>query len=180
MEPGNLTELIQCHLATELFDYDIVVDWSIHLMANGIESENILILASFSKPVDPFEIRPYVTATLADLYLPEFTGIMAKLHKARYHVREIIDGHSVRHQLKQLADLCVNTEYNYGLKTFYLLYFGWIELDEIGVNFYYKEATRTNIDQILNREACIWVEKFEELEKNLPSASNAHKHDYSQ
>lgn len=178
MESSNLTELLQCHLAIELFDYDIAIDWSHNLMAIGIESENILILASFSKPVDPFEIRPYVTAALADLHLPEFTGTRAKLRKARYHLKEIINEHSVRNQLKQLADLCVKTEYKYGLITFYLLYHGWNELDDIGVNLYYKGATISNIDQIVKKEANDWVKQFDELQENMPTTSDAHKQGY--
>ncbi len=178
MESSNLTELIQCHLAIELFEYDLAIDWALHLMANGIESENILILSSFSKPADQFEIRPYVTGALADLHLSEFIGIRAKLRKARYHLNEIIENNSVRKQLKQLTDLCVKTEYNYGLIKFYLLYHGWNELDETGVNLYYKEATRSNIDQIVKKEANEWLGRFEELEKNLPTTLDAHKQGY--
>jgi len=178
MVPSNLTELIQCHLAIELFDYDIAIDWSLNLMANGIESENILILSSFSKPADPFEIRPYITAALADLHLQEFTGIRAELRKARYHLTEVLDDCSVRNQLKQLADLCVKTEYDYGLTPFYLLYHGWNEVDEEGVNLYYKGATQSNIDRIVKEEASKWLGQFEELEQSLPTASDAHKQGY--
>jgi len=167
MESRNLTELIQCHLAIDLFDYDLVIDWALNLMANGIESENILNLSSFSKPTDQFEIRPYVTASLGDLHLTEYSGLIAKLRKARYHLIEIIDDHSVRKQLKQLADLCVETEYNHGLLTFYELYHGWNDLDEIGVNFYNEEATKSNIDRIVKKEALDWLIQFEEQQKKL-------------
>lgn len=178
MVSSNLTELIQCHLAIESFDYDIAIDWSLNLITNGIESENILILSSFSKPANLFEIRPYVSAALADHNFPEFTGITGKLHKARYHLIEIINDLLVRKQLKQLADLCVKLEYKYGLVPFYLLYHGWNELDDIGVNLYYEGATTSNIDQIVKKEANDWVRQFDEIQKNLPTTLDAHKQGY--
>jgi len=179
MKSSNLTELIQCHLAIELFEYAFAIDWALNLMTNGIESENILILSSFSKPIDQYEIRPYVTAALVDLHLPEFTGIRAKLQKARYHLNEIIGNHAIRQQLKQLAELCVSTEYNYGLYPFYLLYFGWWDLDDNGVNYHYEGATKSNIEQIVKEEANKWLGQFEEYQKNLPTTSDAHKQGYS-
>lgn len=58
----NLSFLMQCHLETVDFNYDVAVDWAIDLMMQGIETENVLILSSFSKPVNAFEIRSYVRA----------------------------------------------------------------------------------------------------------------------
>ena len=46
------TELLPWHRGVEHFDYGPVIDWAIELIRNGQETENVLILASFSKPID--------------------------------------------------------------------------------------------------------------------------------
>ena len=60
------TELLQWHKAIEHFDYNPAVDWAIELIRNGVTSENVLIVASFSKPVDREEIRPYIAGALKE------------------------------------------------------------------------------------------------------------------
>ena len=60
------TELLQWQKAIEHFDYNPAVDWAIELIRNGVTSENELIVASFSKPVDREEIRPYIAGALKE------------------------------------------------------------------------------------------------------------------
>ncbi len=41
----------------------------------------------------------------------------------------------------------------YGLYPFYLLFHDWWELDDLGFNFYWPEATKSNINSIVQKEA---------------------------
>jgi hypothetical protein len=66
-----ILRLIQSHKELEHFDYSKAVDWAIDLIRQGKETDNVLMLASFSKPIDRFEISPYVTNVLNDLGLQE-------------------------------------------------------------------------------------------------------------
>ncbi len=59
-------EILKWHRTVEAFDYSIAVDWAIESLQNKIETENILILASFFKPIDKNEIQDYVSAALRD------------------------------------------------------------------------------------------------------------------
>ena len=43
---------------------------------------------------------------------------------------------------------------------FYLLYYGWSDLEEIGYNFHYEGATLENIEEILKEQAKIWIDKY--------------------
>lgn len=52
------TELLLWHNGIENFDYAPAIDWAIELLKKGIETENVLIVASFSKPVEREEIKP--------------------------------------------------------------------------------------------------------------------------
>lgn len=153
-------KLIQCHLSIDYFDYDFAVDWAIDLIRQGKETENILMLASFSKPVDSNEIRSYVSAVLDDLKLEEKHGEAAITSKIYFELAEILNGISIRKNLESLYKLCLAYDHNYGLSPFYFLYYAWLELVEIRVNFYYEGANLENIEALLKKEASDWIDKF--------------------
>lgn len=157
-----LLRLIQSHKQIEIFDYSKAVDWAIDLIREGKETENILMLASFSEPVDRFEIRPYVTNVLNDLGLDELDCKSAFFAETHYRLNEILNDREIRKNLRSLYQLCVDNDYESELMNFYLIYHGWDELEEIGVNYYFEEADLNNIDEILKTEARKWIGKYVE------------------
>lgn len=165
-ERKDILRLIQSHKAINHFDYDL----AINLIKQGKETDNVLMLASFSKPVDRLEIRPYVTAVLGDLKLKELEGNEAVIAKAHYHLTEILDDNSTRKNLHFLYQLCLDNDHELGLMGFYLLYHGWHELEDIGVNYYYDDANLENIEEALKKEAILWIEKYidRKEEKAMP------------
>ena len=86
-----LTEMIQWHNAIDTFDYSLVVDWAINSMERGVQNESMLMLASFSKPVDSFEIKPYLYHALKDLGLEEKYGEWSVVAQAHYFLNQIIN-----------------------------------------------------------------------------------------
>lgn len=48
----EIQRLVQSHKALESFDYKFAVDWAIDLIREGKKTENILMLASFSEPIE--------------------------------------------------------------------------------------------------------------------------------
>jgi hypothetical protein len=159
VERQDITKLLQGHQAIKHFDYDIAIDWALHLVEQGIETENILILASFSKPADSFEIKPYLKQALEEQNLTELNEDSAVDAKAHYHLAEILNNLAVRRNLRELQTLCIDNNYRRDLMPFYLLYHGWIELEEMGINLYYEEADMNNIEDILRRDAKKWIEE---------------------
>lgn len=182
-EEQLILKLIQSHKELEHFDYSIAVDWAIDLIRQGKETENVLMLASFSQPIDRFEISPYVTNVLNDLGLEELDYKSAVIAETHYHLNEILSGHEIRKNLQSLYQLCVDNDYESGLMTFYLIYHGWDELEEMGVNYYFDGADLNNIEDELKKEARKWIDKYvhgkedesieqqriEEKEKTLPT-----------
>jgi len=156
----NLSKLIQCHKEILGFNYDMTVDWAIELINSGIENENVCMLASFSKPTDSREIKPFVSAVLKELKLGEKEGKEATLSLINYHLTEIIQDKSIRDNLRSLYEICTDSNFGFGLMNFYLLYHGWNELDEMGVNFYYDGADKSNIEKIIKKEAINWIENY--------------------
>ncbi len=160
VERQNISNLVQCHNSIEQFDYDITVDWAIDLIREGKETENILMLASFTKPVDSREIRNYVSAVLTDLNLEEKQVDAAMLGKIHFELVEILNSCSARKNLESLYKSCLEHDHKYGLSTFYMLYYAWLDLDEFGYQLYYEGATLENIESILKKEAQNWIEEF--------------------
>jgi hypothetical protein len=161
----DISKLVPYHHGIEHFNSDLTVDWAIDLIESGIETDNVLMLASFSKPVDSVEIRPYVSAVLADLDLEEKEGGEAIFALIEHYLSRIIIGDSIRGYLTLLYDLFLekdgfNNNDNFGLMPFYLLYHGWSELEDVGVNYYFEGANLDNIEDVTKGQAQIWIDKF--------------------
>jgi len=161
---NKYTELLQWHIGVDLFDYDPVIEWSIHMLQKGIETENMLILASFSKPVDREEIKPYVSGVLKDLKLEEKIGEYSIVSNCYYHVQQIIDEYAKRKNLSSLYNIHLENNYPEYTNPFYLLYHGWSDLETEGFNYYYDGATLDNIENVVKLESQKFIYKY--IDKN--------------
>ncbi len=155
---NTLSEYMRTH-STPPFDYDLAVDWAIELMKLGDETENVLMLASFSKPVDSLEISPYLSSVLTDQGLGQVSGEEAKKMKAKFYALQILESNQIRYYLDLLTDFCMETNYNKELMPFYMLRHGWMELEEMGVNYYYDGVNLSNIERAIKHEAKVWLDK---------------------
>ena len=156
----SLTHKIKLHRTITPFNYDMTVDWALELLNEEVETENILILASFSKPVDSEEIQPYVSAVLNDLGIDEKAAIENPLAYINFYIDQIRKKQNIRINLKEMNDLCVHYDYKFGLSPFYLLHYAWQDLETEGFNFYYEKATLDNIEEIACIEAREWSNKY--------------------
>ena len=160
MDFDKYTELLRWHNGVELFDYNPTIDWAIYMIQKGIEPENMLILASFSKPVDREEIKPYVSGVLKDLNLEELIGEYSIVSNCYYHVQQIIDEYEVRKNLFSLYSIHLDNNYPDYTSPFYLLYHGWSDLETEGFNYYYDGATLNNIEMVVNLESQKFISKY--------------------
>jgi len=158
MNLPSSTELIRCHAGSTNFNYDVAVDWAVELLSNNIETEAILILGAFAKPVDAFEIRNYVNDALKELGLEPYSGEHAIMAEIQYLLNQILNNVKIRDCLKRLYDLANETDYKYGLMPFYMIYHGWTELEDMGVNYYCKGQTPNDLELELREEASNWVQ----------------------
>ena len=164
MNYEKYTELLQCHLGVELFDYNPTIDWAMYMIQKGIETENILILASFSKPVDREEIKPYVSGVLKDLKLEEKIGEYSLVSNCYYHVQQIIQEYEKRKNLSSLYNIHLESNYPEFTSPFYLLYHSWADLETEGFNYYYEGVTLDNIETVINLESQKFIAKY--IDKN--------------
>ena len=154
------TEILQWHNGIAHFDYDLSIDWAIELIRRGVESENVLIVASFSKPVDREEIRPYISGALKELGLAEKYGDYSLIANAHYDLDQILNGHEVRGNLFKLKSLYLETDFDRRLQPFYLLYHAWRALEEYGENYYFEGVDLNNIELVLKQQAQLWIDEY--------------------
>ena len=160
IDQEKYTALLQWHNGIEYFDYNPAIDWALELIKKGIETENVLIIASFSRPVDRDEIKPYISEALNELKLTEKYGEYSIVANAHYYLEQILNDHQLRKNLTKLYQICLNADMDKRLMPFYLLYHGWDELEEIGVNYYFEGADLDNKEKVLKEQAKIWIDKY--------------------
>lgn len=153
-------KLIRAHQALDPFNYKIAVDWATELIREGKETDNILILASFSEPLEKQEIRPYVTAVLDDLGIKEIPCTDEVIAKTHFQLLKILKDTDIRNSLGLLSQICVANDFDPRIMNFYLLHHAWNELEEIGANFYFDGADLDNIGSILKKEAEKWIDRY--------------------
>ncbi|MCW4470364.1 hypothetical protein OGH69_15425 [Flavobacterium sp. MFBS3-15] len=156
----HITSYIQTHKYDNYFNYDLAVDWAIMLLENGLETPNLLMLASFGPPIESREISPYIAAVLKDMGLQLLEGDEALSVILRYYSTEIILNNSLRNNLGRLHKLAMEKDLPPDLMPFYLLYYAWDDLD-YGIDFtgYYPGATLENIESLLKKEAFEWLDR---------------------
>lgn len=153
-------ELLQWHSGVELFDYDQTVDWAIEMIQKGVETENLLIIASFSKPTDREEIKPYIIGVLQEFDLEEKYGYYSTISHVHYYLELILCDHEIRRCLETLYHLSLEKDGDHGIFVFFTLYHAWSDLETEGYNYYYEGATLDNIESILKMEAQNWINTY--------------------
>lgn len=152
----HILRLIQSHKGLDDFDYSIAVDWATGLIRSGSESPNVQMLASFTQPINQFEIRPYLTSVLSEMGLQEFDGREATISAIYFHVVEILNNESIREHLRSLNKICLENGYDSELMNFYILNHEWEELEQMGDSFYGDKSNSSLLVE-LKEEAKRWV-----------------------
>lgn len=164
LEKSKFTRLIQSHRGFDAFRYDCCVDWAIELLQKGIITDNVEMLASFSKPVNYWEIKHYVGNVLKDFNLEEFEGKKALASKAYFYIWSILNNEGIiLHHLRTLCQMCIDDDYEESIYPFYLLKYSWEDLEDLGMSCHYPNVTFNNFFETVLNEANVWMKNFEEL-----------------
>jgi len=157
---SDLTYKIAAFADVQDVHADDAIDWAVEMIELGYESRSLGMLASLSKPANYFEVIGHVKEAVTELGLKMKRGDAAVLSYASYYVHQILRGDRVRENLTELYKFCRNREYEDLVYDFYLLYWAWDHLDfEDGDhNHYWDGARRNNIEEIVVREAEVWIE----------------------
>lgn len=152
-------------LANKVFQQDSAeewIDWAIAMIEAGFESTHLFILAGLSPRLNRFEFDEIVNKTLQEHSLDKATNEDLVNDYVYYLIGEALAGNlPTKTVLDKLRSVCRYKNYDDGLLPFYLLAYAKEELEELGVQFYWKDADKSNIDSIIRDEFLAWKRNYE-------------------
>lgn len=142
------------------------VEWALEMMEAGYESDNLYILAGISKPYNQFELQDLTHKTLAYLNL-EIKDRLLTIRNYVYYIitKTIIQPTNYLTILKEIKDICIDLDMDSAYMDFYLLYFAKDDLNESENQWYWDDANRSNIDQIIKENFQKYLNKIDYKEK---------------
>jgi len=138
------------------------IDWALEMMEAGFESEHLFILAGISRKLNRFEFDGIVNRTLKELSLDKATNEEITKGNIYYLISEALDAKmTMKAVLDKLRKLCQERNYDEELLPFYSLAYAQEELEELGVQFYWKDADNSNINSIIKAKLQEWKINYE-------------------
>jgi hypothetical protein len=141
-------------------DFDMrLVDWAFKMLESGHDTEALRILSGETTPFNQFEIQTLVDQALQEL------GITPIPHRdaaaktlASIRVQEALDGKSsTEATLSELSRLYVELNHHPDIQNFYLLHFASKDLKNNDVQWYWPDANKDNIDQVVKDYFRSWI-----------------------
>ena len=155
-------ELIAARLYLDMAISKDLIDWAVSMLESGFDSSSVRVLAGLSEPLDRIEVLEYFKRAKTELNIPEISREDAITFYGCDICRKILRGEiSPSDGAKRIYEIFQNDDNN---KDFLI----WLKIDDaigyVSSNEYpysYPEMTRTNIDEIIRREARGFLNKHE-------------------
>lgn len=168
-----ITRLLPYHKLVEPFDYNLAVEWALNLLEAGSTDADVLMLASFEREPNRFEIIPYLNRVITEAEpSPENTDKAVSLIAALY-CNELLKGNSIVSNLGKLNALHLTSSYA-DLTTFYLLFYAWEDFFHCGETLsYYFDTTPERIEDDIKQEAQKFIDALSQ--NRIPTAPDGTK-----
>lgn len=129
---------------------NVWINWAIEMLIAGYNSESLLFLAGENENTNQFELQNLANKTLDELGL-DFSDKDKVINDYVYYLIDeaILGKKSYLSVLRALKDLCVELGYISFLYDFYSLYYAQEDLKFYTHQWYWKNANRENINQII-------------------------------
>ncbi|MEA5509757.1 hypothetical protein VB715_08270 [Crocosphaera sp. UHCC 0190] len=138
-----------------------IIDWAVSLLMMDYDSPSLRILAGLTHVNNRQEITYYVDKTLQEFNVYKLEGKAAVLAYTAVLLKDFINGKISQAQgIGEIHQLCLNWDYLEEIFDFYLL---WNALDDFrydDVQFYWPNATKENISNIIREQAKKWLETY--------------------
>lgn len=140
------------------------VDWAFEMIKAGYESEYLYILAGITKPYNQFELQALTDKVIAELNL-DISDRMLTIRNYAYYIISISINEQSKYftTLKELKDICIDLDMEHEYMNFYLLYYAKDDLNESEDQWYWEEANRSNIDDIIKAEFQAYMNKIDNV-----------------
>ena len=138
------------------------VNWAMEMIEVGFENENLFILAGITKSENQFELQDLTTQILKELNL-DFSNQKSVTKNYVYYLisNSIYKTEFYLETLKELKNICVGLNMENEYMNFYLLYFAKDDLRDQEYQYYWNDANRENIDQIITEYFKNWKTEYE-------------------
>jgi hypothetical protein len=152
-----LTDYILTFHFYKYLNIDLIEDWAIELINSGYESEAIYNLACFYKPIDSYEVQPYLEAVLSELNLTTKNEEESQKCHIRYFLNKIVKHDDVRGNLKRLLYIDYDFNKDIHIVDLYSLQYVWDDLLAGEVYWYNKDFNLDTIEQEIIVMAQKWL-----------------------
>ena len=136
------------------------IDWAVSMLQAGHDTTHLAILAGMTPPFNQFEM-----VALVDKVLRELGRDWADRESVvKDYAVELLEK-MLRHEVNSadamctLSDLCIELQYPPFLMDFYRLHFAQEDLRTSEVQWYWPDATRANIENIIHEYTSRWIQK---------------------
>jgi len=152
------TNAIRAWRTLERLPNSLWVDWATERMDAGDDTPSLRILAGLTGSFDQIDVTRLLDACLSELGVePLDRETAVKVYASELLKNLLGNTQPVRDVLRELGDLCIQTEYDRELYPFYLLHFALWDLEDGEVQWYWDGADRSNIDGIVRKQASEWL-----------------------
>lgn len=135
-----------------------LVDWADEAIVAGCDSPNLRILAGLQAPFDDQEVNRLFNKSFAELNIISLSRENCVPFYVAPVIHNVVEGKLTRKKaLEKLKDACLATNYEKELMNFYLLYYALSDLETSDVQWYWKEANRVNITQVIDDYFQNWL-----------------------
>ncbi|MBX3413247.1 MAG: hypothetical protein KF708_11205 [Pirellulales bacterium] len=140
------------------------VDWAISMLETGRDGQFLTRLAGMQPPFNHFELADLRDRVLQEQGIRELNGPMAVHAFAAERLRLALAGDiELIAAVETIKELCIALDYIKELYDFYLLFWAYEDLRNSDVQYYWPDATRENIDEIIRQRAAQFLENSQEL-----------------
>ncbi|SFU78299.1 hypothetical protein SAMN04488527_11645 [Aliiroseovarius crassostreae] len=137
-----------------------IVGWAENMVIAGFHSPHLDILLGELEPFNKFEMDALLDRIQRELKLPSIRSKSEALEiiATAYGRRFIAGKADSASTLFYLSELCIAERYANEIYDFYLLHFAAVDLAIDEIQYYWPDANRTNIEEIIRHEFISWLQ----------------------
>jgi hypothetical protein len=130
------------------------VDWAISMLELGYDGHYLTMLAGITPPFNHFELSDFRDRALRELKIPETNPNDSVTAYTAEILNSLLQNKTeISVSLAKIKEMCVKSDYQKNIYDFYLLYFAYTDLQESEMQWYWPNADRKNIVDIILQRA---------------------------
>ncbi len=135
------------------------VDWAYNMLCAGFYTDELAVLAGETVPYNQFELKVLTDKLFADLHFDYSDQTMIFTNYIDYLLVKYLNGEvKTEEMLRKFKDLYL-VGYDALFHDFYLLYHAYTDLKYDDHQWYWEDATKDNVDELVKNYCVEWLSK---------------------